>query len=375
MTTSGNKRKIYYVVSHVHKSLAFEWIALRLKKYYDVTFVLLNDRDTPFEAFLQRNNISVIRFNYSDKRNLPKVFVNLLWLFAKDRPYAVHAHLFDATLIGLTAAWMAGIKKRIYTRHNSTFHHLYHPDAVKFDRWTNFLATHIISISQATDEALINLEGVSVNKIVKIPHGFDFADFKLVDENRITSVQQKWKLPSSTLRIGVVARHIEWKGIQYIIQAFQRLLENHPNACLIMANATGPYHQTILELLKSIPEKNLVLIPFEEDVAALYKSFDLYIHTPIDSTCEAFGQTYIEALASGLPSIFTLSGIAKEFIEHKKNAWVVDFRDADGILKGMEAIWNDQALKERLTENGRQSVFSQFEIEGMITGLRQLYDK
>lgn len=373
-TIAGSRKRIFYIASHIHKSLAFEWIAVRLKNQCDLTFVLLNPAESELENFLKKNDVRVIRFTYS-KKKLPFVFLRLLWLLIKDRPAIVHTHLFDATLIGLTAAWITRIKKRIYTRHNSTYHHLYHPKAVKYDRWTNFLATEIISISQATDTVLIQQEKVNPSKVVKIPHGFDFNDFNVPSFELVQRVQAKWNIPSVAPRIGIVARHIEWKGIQYIIPAFKEFLKSNPEACLILANATGPYNTVILELLKDVPSKNKILIPFEEDISALYRLMDVYVHAPIDSTCEAFGQTYIEALASGIPSVFSLSGIAKEFIEHKKNAWVVDFKDVAGIRGGMQKLWEDKELSSRLIENGRQTVISRFEISTMITRLMQVYDK
>jgi glycosyltransferase involved in cell wall biosynthesis len=373
--TIGKKKKVFYVISLVHKSLAFEWISIRLKEYYDITFVLLNPDNSPLEDFLRKNNNNVIRIAYKNKKKIPLTFCRFLWLLIKARPAIVHTHLFDATLIGLATAWLARIKRRIYTRHNSSYHHLYHPAAVKYDRFTNFLATEIISISQATDEVLVKLENVSPDKIVKIHHGFDLSDFLSIDPQRIKIVKKKWSIPATTPCIGVVARHIEWKGIQYIIPAFESFLKLFPNACLVLANASGPFHEDILALLKNIPKESYVLIPFEEDIAALYRLFDLYVHVPIDGTCEAFGQTYIEALASGVPSVFSLSGIAKEFVCHRENAWVVEFKNSASILEGMEALWRNPELRSHLIENGKQNVFSHFGIESMIARLRHLYDR
>jgi glycosyltransferase involved in cell wall biosynthesis len=374
-TIIGKKRKIYYVISHVHKSLAFEWIAVRLKPYYDLTFVLFNAHDTPLENFLKQNEIRVVRMPYVGKRDIPKTFFNFLWLLIKERPAIVHAHLFDATLIALIAGWLVGIKKRIYTRHNSTYHHLYHPKSVKYDRLTNFLSTHIISISQATDKVLAEMEGVPLQKIEKIHHGFDLSDFLFSDKKRENNVQLRWQIPSSDPRVGVIARHIEWKGIQYIVPAFKKFLQSYPDACLILANASGPYHETILHLLKDIPSRNFVLIPFEEDIAPLYKLFDMYIHTPIDATCEAFGQTYVEALASQVPCIFSLSGVAAEFVEHKKNALVVPFQNSGSIYESMMLLWNEKNLRALLAENGKQAVTSMFDISTMVTKLKELYDR
>ena len=64
------------------------------------------------------------------------------------------------------------------------------------------------------------------------------------------------------------------------------------------------------------------------------------MHVPIDSMSEAFGQTYIEALASRVPSIFTLSGIACEFAKDRVNCLVVPYKDSDSIQLALESIFS-----------------------------------
>ena len=366
---------VVYIISHVHKSLAFEWIAEGLKNNYKLTFISLNASSSALEDFLIQHHIEVKRISYRGKQDSPFAFIKTFFYLLFKRPQIVHAHLFDAQLIGLTAAWLAGIRKRIYTRHNSNYHHVYFPGGVRFDTWSNRMATEIISISQATDKTLLELEHVPSNKVVKIPHGFDLNVFTEVSFERTELIRKKWQIQKQHPTVGIIARHIEWKGIQFIIPAFQKFLTENPSACLVIANASGPYHNTITELLKLIPADRTILIPFEEDVAALYSVFDLYVHTPVDPICEAFGQTYVEALAAGIPSIFTLSGIAVEFIQQDRNAIVVDFKDSEGIYHALNRLWMDKDLRKHLVENGRQDVFSRFGVEQMLASLKRLYDK
>jgi glycosyltransferase involved in cell wall biosynthesis len=94
----------------------------------------------------------------------------------------------------------------------------------------------------------------------------------------------------------------------------------------------------------------------------------------VDALCEAFGQTYVEALASGIPSIFTRSGIAEEFIDHHKNAYVVEFKNTDAIYDGLEKIWSDGAYRNQLVEEGLKSVSPRFENEPTIVKLKKLYN-
>lgn len=366
------QKHIIYIVSHVQKSLAFEWTASRLKGNFKLTFILLNAGPSTLENFLLEEGIEVKRFTYRGKQDFVFAFIKTFFFLLVKRPHAIHAHLFDAQLIGLTAAWLARIKKRIYTRHNSNYHHVYHPRGVRFDLWSNRMATAIVSISQATEKTLIELENTPLTKIVKIPHGFDILTFQEIDVARIEIVRNKWNLDNRNIIIGVIARHIEWKGIQFIVPAFKMFLQDHPTACLVLANAQGPYHTSIEELIKPIRD-HVVLIPFEEDVPALYSVLDFYIHVPIDPLCEAFGQTYVEALAAGVPSIFTLSGIAESFIINNRNALVVDFKNSEQIYLAMLRLYNDLELRNNLVENGKEVVSSRFSIDKMIESLNKLY--
>ena len=71
---------------------------------------------------------------------------------------------------------------------------------------------------------------------------------------------------------------------------------------------------------------------------------------------EAFGQTYIEALASGVPSIFTLSGVANEFIINERNAMVVSYQNSIDVYEKLIRLLGDISLRNQLVKNGRDDV-------------------
>ncbi|MNY27860.1 Glycosyl transferases group 1 [compost metagenome] len=81
----------------------------------------------------------------------------------------------------------------------------------------------------------------------------------------------------------------------------------------------------------------------------------------------------MEALAAGIPSIFTLSGVAREFIIHEENALVVPFKDSDAIYESMVRLMNDPALCANLTTKGVQNVNRMFRFDSYIEKLQKLY--
>lgn len=364
------KTNITYIVSNIDKALAFEWIASHLNRdRFNLSFVLLNSADSELEKYLKSINIRVKRIEYNSKLDLLKAIINLICFFIKNKTNVVHCHLFDASLAGLLAAKLCLIKKRIYTRHHSDYHHKYFPRAVYYDKFINFLATDIVSISKVVSTVLVDLEKADLKKVNLIHHGFDLDIFS---ESDSVEMKIKYKTNGNYPVIGVVARYTDWKGIQYIIPAFKQILEIYPNAKLVLANAKGDFEFEIKQLLSQLPNDSYVEIVFEPQIFLLYQIFDIYVHTPIDSEVEAFGQTYVEALVSGIPSVFTLSGVANEFIEHEKNAVVVDYKNSEDIKNAMIMLVQNEELRNELIRNGKQDV-QQFNIVNFIYKLESLY--
>lgn len=365
-----------YVISLVERSFPMEWFFVELnKKHAEFSIVFLNPFIPPIMESLRSLGLEVKWIKYTNKKSIPFVFLKILKLFFYKKPSVVHAHLFDASLIALYAAKIAGIKSRIHTRHHASHHHLFFPHAVKYDKMVNSWSTKIFAISENVKSIMVNDEGVNENKVHVVHHGFDFSNFINIDLNRIINLKQKYQLNNQGPIIGVISRYTSWKGIQFVIPAFKELLVKFPNAKLVLANAKGDYESEIKKLLQELPLNNFVEILFEEDTPALYKTFDCFVHVPVDHHSEAFGQVYIEALASGVPSVFTKSGIANEFIEHKKNAWVVDYKSSSGILNAIFEILDNNEDANIISENAKKEVFDKFGLERMINDTLKYYEQ
>jgi glycosyltransferase involved in cell wall biosynthesis len=364
------------MISNINKAVAFEWIAEKLNdKKFKLSFILINSEKSYLKKYLIQNNIPVFDIDCKNNFNIPYAILKCVSLLRLLKPDVVHTHLFNANIIGLVSAKLVNVKKRIYTRHHSDYHHLYHPKAIKYDKFINYLATDIVAISQVVKDVLINLEKVSESKIHLIYHGFKLEDFHNCTDISIEEVRQKYNSQKLYPVIGVISRQTEWKGIQFIIPAFQKFLNKYPNALLVLANASGDFKKEIHSLLKLVPKKNYVEIEFENDIFSLYKLFDIFIHVPISKSVEAFGQTYVEALGSGTPSVFTISGIANEFIIDRENALVVRYQDSDGIYDAIIELINNPELSNKIINNGKRDVQQLFQLNQMINKLEDLYCK
>lgn len=368
------RQKVVYILSQVDKAVAFEWIVEEIdKKKFELIFILINDRfDTPFSRFLKSKKVEFYTYPLKTKLYYPITALKLAFRLKSLGKIIVHAHLFEGGLIGLTAAKLAGVKTRIFTRHHSTSHQEYFPKAVKYDKLNNFLATKIIAISNNVKQVLIENENVNPEKIEVVEHCFRLKNFKIVSDENVIVLRGKHKLPANKITIGTISRYVELKGVEYVIEAFKAIHSKYPNTHLLLANSGGNYEAVIKERLSQLPSDSYTEIKFEPNLYALYHLMDIFCHVPINSKVEAFGQTYVEALASGIPSIYTLSGIANDFIVDQENALLVDYRNSEQIKEAIELLIEDNELKNKLISNGLESV-QRFELSIMIKKLSRLY--
>ena len=371
-----SKIKITYIISNIDKAVGFEWIVENLNSSkFELSFILLNKSESHLFKWLKKQKINTYTIQHLGKRSYLTSFLKVFLILLKIKPDIVHTHLFDANLIGLTTAKILNIKKRIYTRHHSTYHHDNFPKTVKYDLWANLIATEIVAISKNVETILVQNEQVNKNKIALIHHGFEVKNFQSIKKRDVINLKNKYQINDNEYPvIGVIARYIKWKGIEYTINAFKQILREFPKAKLILANASGPDEKQIKDLLKQLPKANFIEIKFESNLFALYHLFDIYIHTPINSEIEAYGQTYVEALAAGVPSIFTLSGVANEFIKNGENALVVSYNNSKEIEKSILYLLKNAKKSKELIENGIKSV-QQFNLELFINKLEKLYSK
>lgn len=367
---------IAYVISRVSHSKLFEWTALALdKKKYRLVFILLHVEETPFEVFLRENGFKVLRLHLDTRRHVLSSAWRMRSILKAEKIDIVHTHLFEAGIAGQLGAKLAGIKRRIHTRHDAMIHHDFHPGAVKYDRWTNRMSDEIIAITENVKAILVDLEHVPGSKVRVIHHGFRLEQYADVDEERIKAVRRKYlSRAACSPVIGVVSRFIEWKGIQYVIEAFHAIRKTHPSAHLLLANAQGPYERELVKMLSDLPEESYSRIVFEQDIAALYKIMDVFVHVPVDARSEAYGQVYIEAMAAGIPSVITASGIIPECVTDHKEAIVVPFCDSKAIAKAVNELVQDAELRSKITHHAKKMVQDRFTLDKMIAELEKCYD-
>ena len=87
-------------------------------------------------------------------------------------------------------------------------------------------------------------------------------------------------------------------------------------------------------------------------LATAYASADIFA---FPSATETFGNSLLEAMGSGLPSLVAAAGGVLEFAQHGGNAWLVEPNSVAAIAQGLRRLLQDAGLRRRLAEGALQT--------------------
>ena len=171
------------------------------------------------------------------------------------------------------------------------------------------------------------------------------------DSKTIPNIREKYNIPEDSFIFLVVGRLIKDKGIQYAIDALS-LLETKNTFLLIVGD--GPERNFLENLAQELNINNRVIFTgkIKTHIENFYFASNCFLMTSVKET---FGQTILEALASGLPVIGWESGggvstATSEIIKNDINGYLIDFNQ-NKLIIAMDKISNsssDEINKFRL---------------------------
>ncbi len=123
-----------------------------------------------------------------------------------------------------------------------------------------------------------------------------------------------------------------YKGMDYLIEACQRLAEEHPEMKETTCVAILGGHSEELEDKFPFQTIPLGYVSDDNQIVDIYNASDVFV---LPSLSENLPNTIMEAMACGVPSVgFKVGGIP-EMIDHKKTGYVANYRDAKDLAVGI----------------------------------------
>jgi len=213
---------------------------------------------------------------------------------------------------------------------------------------------------------------VPEEKIAVIPHGPFFYDLPAVGSEQTLQNFQIGPDKVTILWQGII---FPYKGIDLLLDAWQKVEENTQNACLVVVGTGAPeLLEQIREQVKKLDLKRVKLhfrFISTEDLVALYRAADVVVYPYRAITTSGALAT---GLALGKAIVASDLPVFRELLTDRENALLVDPQDSLKLAGALIELTQDAALRERLAGKVRQMNFGDHSWHSIARKTMQAYE-
>lgn len=166
---------------------------------------------------------------------------------------------------------------------------------------------------------------------------------------RSEAYRQALGLGPNDLLVTYIGRIAKEKNLSQLLAAWNALAAERGSAQLALVGR-GPLEDEIRR--RAMPGVHVLGLMHDRDLSEAYASADIFV---FPSATETFGNSLLEAMGSGLPSLAVSAGGVLEFAQHSRNAWLVSPNSGPALTGGLRRLMQDAALRGSLAEGALQT--------------------
>jgi glycosyltransferase involved in cell wall biosynthesis len=282
------------------------------------------------------------------------------------RPHVLHGLLFHAYVLGAFAGALLRVPVIVASRRSLS----HFKSERRLFQWVERLANRftdcIVANSDAVRADTLAAEGLPDQAVLVVHNGIEAGRYPVAPQPLLRA-----GLNAGGGRVAIaVANLIHYKGHQYLIEAWSRVLQEFPDATLLLVGE-GPLRASLEAELEARGLTDRVrLLGTRDDVPQLLGASDLLVHPSLE---EGFSNALLEGMAAGLPVVATSVGGNPEAIVEGRTGYLVPPRDSDALADAIRRVFRMPDGGRQLGQAGRARVLEQFQLETMIGRYADLY--
>ena len=297
-------------------------------------------------------------------------------------PDIVHTHSAKAGILGRIAAYNLKSQisnlKIVHGIHGLSFHpyqsqwlnKLY----IAIEKYTGKKTDFFISVADAmTNQSLAAGIGKPEQYVTAYSAIEEDAYLKPFPNEQNIQFRQKYGISEDKVVIVKIARLFMLKGHDYVIESAKTLSKQFDNCVWLFVgngNLSDAYKQQIKELGLEDRIKFTGLLPTSEIPLAIASS-DILVHC---SLREGLARTLPQAMLGGIPAIsFDVDG-AREVV-NENTGRLIEPKNIEQLIKACAELIEDENLRKRLGQQGRESVTKKFAPDTMVDTIEEVYKK
>ena len=249
-----------------------------------------------------------------------------------------------------------------------------HDDTQRYINDTEWLltyeATEVIVNSNYMKGHVQGLFGLPFDKISVIPNGINLINFTGID--RDYDFRRRFAMDNEKI-ILYVGRLVYEKGVQHLISAMPKILENYHDSKLVIAGKGGMIDE-LKSQVDSMGLSNKVYFTGylnQKEVQKMYKCADVAV---FPSTYEPFGIVALEAMLAGIPTVVSDIGGLNEIVEHGVNGMKSYTGNPNSIADSVLSLLFDPQLAMNVTKNAKNKVKDEFNWQKIAQDTHYIYE-
>lgn len=232
------------------------------------------------------------------------------------------------------------------------------PGRAKIKKFCKENIDHFIAVTQIAKRALIE-EGIAKEKITVIPFGVDIKKF----------TPSKSKKKKRNINILCVARLVPEKGVLDLLNAFLELKKTNKNLTLTFVG-NGPLKSHLVGYKGVFVKK----VNYNKMPAEYHKADIFCLASQSTKTWEEqFGMCLVEAMASGLPIVSTLTGAIPEVCGEV--ALLVKPNSLQELVIALEKLIYNKDIRQKMSISARRRAVDFFDSEKIAVKIQEVYEK
>lgn len=336
-----------------------------IKDGHEVTVVTYRDGNTPY----YENDKGVDVYRVDNYMIHPNNFIDWIMqmnfnmiakateLMNKQKYDVIHAHdwlvsyaaktlkhAFDVPVVATIHATESGRNSGI---HDETQRY------INDSEWLlTYEASEVIVNSNFMKNDIQRLFGLPFEKINVIPNGINLNNFTGIE--RDYDFRRQYAMDNEKI-ILYVGRLVYEKGIQYLIGAMPKILNNYHDAKLVICGRGGMMDELKQEAHNLGIDNKVYFAGYcdSKKVQKMYKCADVAV---FPSTYEPFGIVALEGMLSGTPTVVSDVGGLNEIVEHGVTGMKSYAGNSNSIADSVLALLFDPKLCDTVSKNAVKKV-------------------
>lgn len=301
----------------------------------------------------------------------PANMIKITTYLRKYKPELVHTQLEFSSILGSFGSRLLRIPNL------STIHTLNNPQSGT-SHWRNelswacmrYFSTKLIAVSNSTRDHLVTNGRIPASKIITLYNGIDLSEYQPAKGFERSTKRKELGVPEDVFLIVTIAVLREPKGIQYMLEAMQQILQAEPNTHYLIVGE-GKYKERLMEITQERNLEDHVTFTGQRiDIPDILQTSDLFV---LPTLTDALPTVLIEATAAGKAIVASNVGGVPEIVEHNTNGFLVPPGDPDQLVKSCLSIIKDQARQKSMETAGLRMAKEKFDINMQVDKLSKLY--